>query len=271
MRTKNAQVQEKPRSTCGIIMPISAIDGCDAAHWAEVLTVLKEVGDECDYRTSLVSDSNESGIIHKRIVQQIYESDVVICDVSGKNPNVMFELGMRLTFDKPTVVIKDDATDYSFDTAPVDHLLYPRDLHYTKIKTFKTALAAKLKATKEGGNKHSFLKSFGTFQQTELSTETVKPEAIILNEIQMVRQAVEDLRKYVKSENEPESMPVGFDTICASHLIGAEGPQELAKMMVQIFELGDSFREKVVHELIRRKRTKLASQLSRLRTFDEAK
>jgi hypothetical protein len=34
-----------------------------------------------------------------------------------KNPNVMFELGMRLAFDKPAIIIKDNRTNYSFDTA----------------------------------------------------------------------------------------------------------------------------------------------------------
>jgi hypothetical protein len=34
----------------------------------------------------------------------------------------MFELGMRLAFDKPTVIIKDDKTDYMFDTGIIEHV-----------------------------------------------------------------------------------------------------------------------------------------------------
>jgi hypothetical protein len=34
-----------------------------------------------------------------------------LCDVSGKNANVMFELGLRLAFDNPTIIIKDDKTE----------------------------------------------------------------------------------------------------------------------------------------------------------------
>lgn len=41
----------------------------------------------------------------------------------------MFELGMRLTFDKPTIIIKDNTTDFIFDTGPIEHLQYPKDLN----------------------------------------------------------------------------------------------------------------------------------------------
>src|SRR5690606_35815500 len=93
---------------------------------------------------------------------------IVVCDVSGKNPNVMFELGMRLAFDKPTVIVKDDKTDYSFDTGIIEHVGYPRDLRFSKIVLFKDKLSEKVKATYQkslSDPEHStFLKSFGRFQ-----------------------------------------------------------------------------------------------------------
>jgi hypothetical protein len=61
----------------------------------------------------------------------------------------MFELGMRLAFDKPTVIIKDDKTPYSFDTGLIEHIEYPRDLRYGKISIFRAVLIDKLKATFE--------------------------------------------------------------------------------------------------------------------------
>jgi hypothetical protein len=73
-------------------------------------------------------------VTQKRIVQNIYDNEMVICDVSAKNPNVMFELGMRLAFDKPAIIIKDDKTNYSFDTAPIEHLEYPIEVTVKKYK-----------------------------------------------------------------------------------------------------------------------------------------
>ena len=62
-------MSEKP--TCGIVMPISTIDGCDAEHWAEVLKIVKESAANAGFESSLVSDSEESGIIQKRIVSNL--------------------------------------------------------------------------------------------------------------------------------------------------------------------------------------------------------
>jgi hypothetical protein len=59
----------------------------------------------------------------------------------------MFELGMRLAFDKPTVIVKDDKTTYNFDTSPIEHVGYPRDLRFTKIVQLKEELAKKIVAT----------------------------------------------------------------------------------------------------------------------------
>ncbi|WP_353118770.1 hypothetical protein [Myroides odoratus] len=55
-------------------------------------------------------------------MNNIYNDEIVVCDVSSKNPNVMFELGLRLAFDKPTIIIKDEKTGYSFDTGVIEHL-----------------------------------------------------------------------------------------------------------------------------------------------------
>jgi hypothetical protein len=136
--------------TCGLVMPISTVDGCPAEHWSDVKAIITEsiegIADP-KFTVKLVSDADDVGVIQKRIVQNVYSSDVVVCDVSGKNPNVMFELGMRLAFDKPTVIVKDDKTDYSFDTGIIEHVGYPRNLRFNRMVTFKSLLAEKVVGT----------------------------------------------------------------------------------------------------------------------------
>jgi hypothetical protein len=113
-----------------------------------------------------------------------------VCDVSGKNPNVMFELGMRLAFDKPTIIIKDEKTSYSFDTSPIEHLEYPRDLRFTKIVEFKDALKEKIGATYkrsvEDPSYTTFLKHFGTFTVSKLDSKEVSKEDFIIEEVKHI-------------------------------------------------------------------------------------
>lgn len=79
------------RSVCGLVMPISEIDGCSETHWAEVQDILSDAIEETGFEANLVSNADDVGLIHKRIIQNLYENPLVVCDVSGKNPNVMFE------------------------------------------------------------------------------------------------------------------------------------------------------------------------------------
>lgn len=192
----------KPKKLdCGLIMPISVLDGCTEEHWGEVKSIIIEsVTSISDYifSVNIVSDADEVGVIQKRIVQNVYKSDIVICDVSGKNPNVMFELGMRLAFDKPTIIVKDDKTDYSFDTGIIEHITYPRDLRFAKIILFKTELANKVKATYSksiSDPEHStFLKNFGKFQVANLSEEVVSSDEVVINMLNNIQMELSALR-----------------------------------------------------------------------------
>ena len=84
------------KKICGIVIPISECDGRPAAHWADVLNIIEAAATEAEFQARLVSETFESNLIHKEILQNIYQDDVIVCDVSGRNPNVFFELGIRM-------------------------------------------------------------------------------------------------------------------------------------------------------------------------------
>jgi len=176
---------------CGIIMPISEIDGCSENHWRDIKNILVDAIKSVGFEAELVSEADDVGIIQKRIIQNIYDNPIIVCDVSGKNPNVMFELGLRLAFDKPTIIIKDDCTNYSFDTSPIEHLTYPRDLRYTRILEFKEKLALKIKGTYEKScsdpNYTTFLKNFGEFKLPKLDTKEVSKDEYIIEELKQLK------------------------------------------------------------------------------------
>lgn len=172
-------------------MPISAIDGCSVEHWAEVKAIICDAVESIEdvrFVTKVVSDQDDVGVIQKRIVQNIYSSDIVVCDVSCKNANVMFELGMRLAFDKPTILIKDDKTDFSFDTGVIEHLVYPRDLRFSRIIAFKKLLAEKISATyqvsQNDPNHSTFLKSFGSFKVASIDQTVGTPDQVMIDMMQ---------------------------------------------------------------------------------------
>jgi len=173
-----------------------------------VREILSEAIETAGFKPHLVSEADDVGIIQKRIIQNVYENQIVVCDVSGKNPNVMFELGMRLAFDKPTVIVKDEKTPYSFDTGPIEHLEYPRDLRFNKIVGFKEGLSEKIKATHlkatEDPAYTPFLKHFGTFSVARLDTKEVPRDQFILEELKNIAMSVSEIRAEQRSIQRPE-------------------------------------------------------------------
>lgn len=190
-----AGTEQLPLPFCGIVMPISDMGGLhDKAHWERVRLILDEAIREANYSPRLVSESEDIGVIHARIVQNLYDDPIVICDVSGKNANVMFELGLRLAFNKPTIVIKDNLTDYSFDTSPIEHINYRADLRFDDVRNLQKQLAEKIRATmrrvEEDENYTPFLGHFVKFKVAGLETKVVGKEDFVLEQLQGIQREI---------------------------------------------------------------------------------
>jgi hypothetical protein len=61
-----------------------------------------------------------SEVIQSTIVNDLDNADLVIVDLTEHNPNVLFELGMRIAFNKPVCLIRAKGTAPIFD---IDHML----------------------------------------------------------------------------------------------------------------------------------------------------
>lgn len=210
IKKEGTQATEPKKPICGIIMPISSIENCSETHWKEVKGIITDAIEAAGFDAQLVSEANDSGIIQKRIVQNLYNNDIVICDVSCKNPNVMFELGMRLAFDKPTIIVMDNMTKYSFDTAPIEHLSYPRDLSYYLILDFKKTLTEKIKGTIDAAKRPdytTFLKNFGEFQVATIENKKGSFDEVVLSRLDNITRQISEIRanQQVRIIERPES------------------------------------------------------------------
>jgi hypothetical protein len=61
-----------------------------------------------------------SDVIQSTIVNELLNVDLVVADMSDYNPNVLFELGLRMAFDKLIALIRAKGTAAIFD---VDNML----------------------------------------------------------------------------------------------------------------------------------------------------
>ncbi len=130
--TTKANVVQQPeikKKSCFVVMPISDMNGYENGHFARVYEyIIKPALERNNYVVERADDTFKSDYIVVGIVQKIITSDLVICDLSGRNPNVMYELGIRHAFDKPVVLIKDKITEKVFDIQGLRYSEYDQSL-----------------------------------------------------------------------------------------------------------------------------------------------
>ena len=174
--------------TCFVIMPIGDMEGYDAGHFDRVYKHLIKPACEAAGLAPVRGDEvKATNYIAIDILQRILKSDIVVCDLSGKNPNVMYELGIRQAFDQPIVLIKDRRTDRVFDIQGLRTLDYLETLRVDSVlqdqESIREAITATLKM--EDHEVNSLVSLLGVEKAklgktTEVSGETT----VVLNAIE---------------------------------------------------------------------------------------
>lgn len=99
-----------------------------------------------------------SEVIQSTIVNDLDSADLVIVDLTEHNPNVLFELGMRIAFSKPVCLIRAKGTAAIFD---IDHMLrvfdYNPNIWPSTLATDVPALTEHILATWRDKDKRSYL------------------------------------------------------------------------------------------------------------------
>ncbi|EMM0851477.1 hypothetical protein ISO73_02640 [Morganella morganii subsp. morganii] len=104
------------KKTCFVIMPIADHLDYDKGHFNRVYEYLiKPACNAVGYEAVRADDSKASHMIMFDILKKIVECDMAICDLSTKNANVFYELGLRQAFNKKTILITDGNEDTPFD------------------------------------------------------------------------------------------------------------------------------------------------------------
>lgn len=107
--------------TAFVIMPFVERDSKHpGGFFAEVLRSLITPAAKDSNFTVKTANRQGSDLIQSTIMNDLIEADLVVADLTEHNPNVMFELGVRMAEDKPVVLIKAEGTGPLFD---VDNML----------------------------------------------------------------------------------------------------------------------------------------------------
>lgn len=109
---------EARAATCFIVMPFSQ------AWSADVHRILAKACDAVGVRAVRGDDLFTPTDILEDIWQSINAADFVIADITGRNPNVLYELGIAHTLAKPVLILSKEAADIPIDLATRRVILY---------------------------------------------------------------------------------------------------------------------------------------------------
>lgn len=151
---------KKENKDCFVIMPISDTDGYDKGHFSRVYEdIIKPAVANTDFSVTRADEVKETNFIHLDILKQLIDAPIAICDLSSRNPNVLFELGIRQAFDKPVVLIQEEGTPKIFDIGPLRYLEYSKEMKYHDVLRTQAELTESINATKEAEGKQGNINS----------------------------------------------------------------------------------------------------------------
>lgn len=119
--------QGEKEQTCFVIAPIGEEGSDIRSRSDQVLNhIIAPAAKECGYTAVRADKIAEPGIITSQVIQHVVEDGLVIADLTGRNPNVYYELAVRHAVKKAVVQIIEVGESPPFDVAgtrtiPVDH------------------------------------------------------------------------------------------------------------------------------------------------------
>ena len=188
------------KKDCFIIMPIADTDGYPPGHFKHVYeNIVSPACEMAGYHAVRADDVKATNLIHLDILKKLIEAPISICDLSNRNPNVLFELGIRQAFDRPVVLIQEIGTPKIFDIAPLRYLEYSKDMRYHDVlksqKELKDAIEATVSADGEAGNINSIVKLLALSQSAKIPELNGDKEGLALG---VLRAEMQEMRKLME-------------------------------------------------------------------------
>lgn len=141
---------------CFVIMPFSSPQGYEDGHFERIYEqIIKPAVEEAGFQPERVDENVLSTDIVTKIFQGLTECDMAICDLSSRNPNVLYELGIRQAYNMPVLLIKDEKTDDIFDVGGLTTIPYSSTRLYENVVEAREKISEAL--IKHAENKESVI------------------------------------------------------------------------------------------------------------------
>ncbi len=192
---------ENEKQKCFVIMPISDQDGYQSGHFQKVYDqIFIPAIEEAGYTSYRVDENKISDSIITKIFAAIQDCPMAICDLSSRNPNVLYELGLRQAYDMPVVLVQDEKTNRIFDVSGINTIEYSSSRLYEAVIKARQDITDALIATKEG--KEKTLVKVVKAKTADYNSVNVSSEDRLDIQLKTIQNDIRDLKYYINTEND---------------------------------------------------------------------
>lgn len=205
VKVKKVVVKEK----CFVIMPISDPNGYQSGHFRYVYEdIFAPAIREAGFEPKRADDDESSSMIQINIVKDIIESPMAICDLSTRNPNVLFELGIRQAFDLPVVLVQEEDTPRIFDISTINTIDYRKNLIYREVLEDRENITKAIQATYNNTSGiNSIIKLLDIEKKAEVGSNEMSADDEIKVLFATIYNRLNVIEKKIPSNEEAESEP----------------------------------------------------------------
>ncbi len=113
------------KKSCFVVCPIGN-EGSDIRKQADYLFnhIIEPACDKFNFDPIRADKIATSGLITNKIIKNLRDAEIVIADLTGHNPNVFYELGVRHALNKQVILIKHEKDRRPFDVQQINIIDY---------------------------------------------------------------------------------------------------------------------------------------------------
>ena len=207
---KEIEAPKKP--TCFVIMPFSDPEGYPDGHFRRVYEyTFKPAIEAAGYTALRIDDNSVSNLIHSKMMNELVNAPMVLCDLSTNNPNVLYELGIRHAFDKPVVLVQEMGQNRIFDIAGITSVEYHPTRLYEETEEDHKRIRDAIVQTAEAKSRYSIMSMVALQSAQPIDDGDVSPEQQTAFLLQQMMQKITNLENQVRASQGDDNYIQIFD------------------------------------------------------------
>jgi hypothetical protein len=182
---------ELPKQRCFIVTPIGpTLSPIRRAADGLINTVIRPTLEELQFEVHVPHEMTDPGSITRQVIQHLLDDELVVANLTGLNPNVMYELAVRHATGRPVVVLAEVGTVLPFDVSDERTLFFTNDMTgVEEVRPLFKAMGEAAMRDQTPDNPIYRVRQAGAMREVAANT----PERYIIEQLEAIRQQLDSL------------------------------------------------------------------------------